>query len=121
MFKDNVNQNTVDVYKDKGMTIHASNLCSEIMLPSSQKESFVCCLSSMNLLHYDELKNTDAVEVLTYFLDAVISEFITKLEAYRDSETHEDKLTFTFMERTYKFAKNHKYQHHESRSCAILE
>ena len=108
MFKDNVNQNTVDVYKDKGMTIHASNLCSEIMLPSSQEESFVCCLSSMNLLHYDEWKDTDAVEVLTYFLDAVISEFITKLEAYRDSEVHEDKLTFTFMERTYNFAKNHR-------------
>ena len=108
MFKDNVNQNTVDVYKDKGMTIHASNLCSEIMLPSSQEESFVCCLSSMNLLHYDEWKDTDAVEVLTYFLDAVMSEFITKLEAYRDSEMHEDKLTFTFMERTYNFAKNHR-------------
>jgi len=26
-YKDNVNNNTVDVYKDKGMKIHASNLC----------------------------------------------------------------------------------------------
>lgn len=52
--------------------------CSEIALTSSNDESFVCNLSSMNLLHYDDWKGTDAVEVLTYFLDAVQSEFIRK-------------------------------------------
>ena len=60
------------------MTVHASNLCTEIMLPSSSEESFVCCLSSMNLLYFDEWKDTDAPEVLTYFLDVVMSEFIEK-------------------------------------------
>ena len=77
-FKDNANAGRPDVYKDKNMTVHASNLCTEIMLPSSSDESFVCCLSSMNLLYFDEWKDTDAPEVLTYFLDVVMSEFIEK-------------------------------------------
>ena len=80
LFSDTVNDNAPDVYKDKGRTIHASNLCSEIALSSNNDESFVCNLSSMNLLHYDDWKGTDAVEILTYFLDAVMSEFIRKTE-----------------------------------------
>jgi ribonucleoside-diphosphate reductase alpha chain len=79
-FSDTMNNEAPDVYKDKKMKIHASNLCSEIALSSSNDESFVCNLSSMNLLHYDEWKGTDAVEVLTFFLDAVMSEFINKTE-----------------------------------------
>lgn len=93
-FKDNVNRDTVEVYRDT-YTIFSSNMCSEIMLPSNENESFVCCLSSMNLEHYFEWKNTDAVETLTYFLDAVMSEFITKssvikglARAHRFAEKH---------------------------------
>lgn len=107
-FTDNVNKGTVDVYKDKGMKIWASNLCTEIMLPSTSEESFVCVLSSVNILHYDDWKNTDAVETMTYFLDAVVSEFIEKLEAYRDSDRLDDRRTFLFMERAYNFAKRHR-------------
>lgn len=108
LFRDNANNNAADVYKDKNMEIYASNLCTEIMLPSNDDWSFVCCLSSINLLHYDKWKDTDAVEVLTYFLDAVMEEFITKLEAYRDAEDRDDKLTFRFMEKSYKFAKENR-------------
>lgn len=79
-FSDNVNKNAPQVYKDKGMQIFASNLCAEVMLSSSKEESFVCCLSSLNLLHYDEWKDTYAVEVLTQFLDAVLEEYIQKTE-----------------------------------------
>lgn len=79
-FTDNVNRNKPEVYKDKEMRIYASNLCSEIALPSSKDESFVCCLSSMNLELYDEWKDTEAVKLATYFLDAVMSEFIEKTE-----------------------------------------
>lgn len=78
LFRDNANNNKPQVYKDKGLDIVASNLCSEIMLPSDAYSSFVCCLSSMNLARYDEWKDTDAVETLVYFLDAVMSEFIIK-------------------------------------------
>ncbi len=103
-FKDTVNDNTVDVYKDKGLTINHSNLCSEIALPNNEEWSFVCNLSSMNILHYDKWKDTDAVETMVFFLDAVMSDFITKLETIRDSELEEDKQAFYFMKRAYKFA-----------------
>lgn len=77
-FSDNVNRHKPQVYKDNNLPIYASNLCAEIALPSTNKESFVCCLSSMNLELYDEWKDTDAVKNAIYFLDAVMQEFIEK-------------------------------------------
>src|SRR5690625_3521854 len=106
-FKDTVNNEAADVYRDRGMRINHSNLCSEITLPNNSDESFVCNLSSMNLLHYDEWKDTDAVETMIFFLDTVMTEFITKIEALRDSDKTEDKKAFEFMERAYNFAKPH--------------
>jgi ribonucleoside-diphosphate reductase alpha chain len=79
-FTDNVNRNKPQVYKDLGLTINASNLCSEIALPSTFDESFICCLSSMNLELYDEWKDTEAVKIAIFFLDAVLQEFIAKTE-----------------------------------------
>lgn len=79
-FTDNVNRNKPQVYKDNNLPINASNLCSEIMLPSSEDESFICCLSSMNLELFDEWKDTPAVRLAVFFLDAVLSEFIEKTE-----------------------------------------
>src|SRR5690606_1942315 len=107
-FTDNANNGRPEVYKDKDHRIHASNLCTEIMLPSNDNWSFVCVLSSVNLLHYDKWKETDAVETMIYFLDAVITEFIEKLEVYRDSDNREDRQTFLFMERAYNFAKDNR-------------
>ncbi|MCA9353801.1 ribonucleoside-diphosphate reductase subunit alpha [Candidatus Nomurabacteria bacterium] len=108
LFSDNVNNNTVDVYKDKKMTIHGSNLCSEICLPSNDEVSFVCCLSSMNLRHYNEWKDTDAVETLVTFLDSVLTDFINRLEDYRDSGDSHKESAFYFMKRAHKFAKEHR-------------
>ena len=82
--------------------------CSEISLPDNDEWSFVCNLSSMNVLHYEEWKHTDAVETMIYFLDAVMSEFITKLEELRDSDDPEYTTAFTFMERAYNFAKDNR-------------
>ncbi|MEP5256287.1 MULTISPECIES: ribonucleoside-diphosphate reductase subunit alpha [Winogradskyella] len=107
-FKDNANNKAADVYKDKNHEIYASNLCTEIMLPTNEKWSFVCVLSSINLLHYDKWKDTDAVETMVYFLDAVLEEFITKLEVYRDSADRDDRQTFMFMEKAYNFAKENR-------------
>ena len=104
-FSDTVNNNTVDVYKDKNLKIYASNLCSEIMLPANEDWSFVCCFFSINLAYYDEWKDTDAVETLVYFLDAVMTEFIQKLEKLRDSDQRDDQLAFDFMKKAYAFAK----------------
>lgn len=77
-FQDNANDSKPQVYKDQGMWINNSNLCTEIMLPNNEDESFVCDLSSMNVLHYNEWRDTDAVRTLVFFLDAVMSEFIEK-------------------------------------------
>ena len=107
-FKDNANNKAADVYRDKKHEIYASNLCTEIMLPTNENWSFVCVLSSINLLHYDKWKDTDAVETMVYFLDAVLEEFITKLEAYRDSDDRDDRQTFMFMEKAYNFAKENR-------------
>ena len=108
MFTDTMNKNALDVYQDKSVKIYNSNLCSEIALHNSEDESFVCVLSSMNLLHYDEWKDTDAVEILTYFLDAVNEEFVLKLEAFRDHEEKSKRRIFDFMERAYNFAKRQR-------------
>lgn len=108
MFHDTMNNNAPDVYRDKGAKIYNSNLCSEIALHNSEDESFVCVLSSINLLHYDEWKDTDAVETLVYFLDAVNEEFVTKLEQFRDHEDRSKRRIFDFMERAYNFAKRQR-------------
>lgn len=95
-FTDNVNRNKPKVYKDKNMQIHASNLCSEIMLPSNFQESFICCLSSMNLELYDEWKDSNAVQLAIFFLDAVLQEFIVKTEGNY------------YLKSANQFAKNHR-------------
>ncbi len=108
LFSDTMNNNTVDVYKDKGMKIYGSNLCSEIALPTNDELSFVCCLSSINIRHYHEWKDTDAVETLTMFLDTVISEFVERLESFQDSSDPHKQSAFYFMQRAHKFAKEHR-------------
>lgn len=108
LFSDNANDKRPEVYKDKDLKIVASNLCSEIMLPSNEDWSFVCCLSSLNMLHYDDWKDTDLVETMTYFLDAVMEDFIQKLEELRDSGDKEDEMAFYFMQRAYNFAKENR-------------
>lgn len=105
-FTDTVNNNKPEWYKD--LPITHSNLCSEIMLPDNEEWSFVCNLSSMNALHFDEWKDTDAVETMIFFLDAIMTEFIEKLELYRDSEKQEDNHMFEFMKKAYKFAKDNR-------------
>ena len=107
-FIDNANDNTVDVYKDKKLRINNSNLCNEIYLPTNERWSFVCNLSSMNLENWDEWKDTDAVETMVYFLDAVMTEFITDLERLRDSGIKQDRDAFKHMERAYNFAKENR-------------
>ena len=96
LFGDNVNGNKPQVYKDKDLKIHASNMCIEIALPSSVDETFTCVLSSINVLHWDEIMETDAVEVMAMFLDTVCEEFIRKTEGQE------------YLKRARKFAMRHR-------------
>jgi ribonucleoside-diphosphate reductase alpha chain len=86
-FRDNVNRAAPQVYKDKGLKIHSSNLCTEIMLASDPDTSFVCDLGSMNLAKYRDWIDTDAVEVYMLFLDTVMQEYIEKTEGLEFMES----------------------------------
>lgn len=108
MFHDHMNNGAPEVYKNNGRTIVASNLCSEIGLSANEEESFVCVLSSMNLLHWDEWKDTDAVETLVMFLDSVVSEFLTKLETLREDGSLEGDRAWYLMNKAYNFAKHQR-------------
>ncbi len=85
-FSDNANNQAPQVYKDKNKRINASNLCTEIFLSTEDDESFVCDLSSLNLAKWAEIVETDAIETLTYFLDAVMTEFINKTRGIKNME-----------------------------------
>jgi ribonucleoside-diphosphate reductase alpha chain len=78
MFKDNVNKVNPMAYLMNNLDVTMTNICSEITLFTDEEHSFICCLSSLNLAKYDEWKDTDTVELATYFLDGVMQEFIDK-------------------------------------------
>lgn len=95
-FHDNVNNNAPDIYKKTGATIHNSQLCQEILLPTNSNESFVCCLASLNAEKYDEWKDTKVVEVLTAFLDCVLTDFENTAS------------TIPYLNRAVNFTKRHR-------------
>ena len=74
------------MYKKNGLKVFMTNICSEITLHTDENHSFVCCLSSVNLLKYNEWKNTDLIYTATWFLDGVLSEFIQKAKNMRGFE-----------------------------------
>tara|TARA_R110002153_G_scaffold172916_1_gene325723 strand:- start:2854 stop:4566 length:1713 start_codon:yes stop_codon:yes gene_type:complete len=78
MFEDNVNKDNPLAYMMNNLKVSMTNICSEITLHTDEEHSFICCLSSMNLAKYNEWKDTDAIELATYFLDGVMQEFIDK-------------------------------------------
>jgi ribonucleoside-diphosphate reductase alpha chain len=91
-FPDKANALRPEMYKRLGLDVKASNLCTEILLHSSKDYSYTCVLSSMNLLRWNEWKDTDAVLVATVFLDCVVSYF---LEQAKDINGLEKALAFT--------------------------
>jgi ribonucleoside-diphosphate reductase alpha chain len=85
IFIDNANNQNPDCYKERGLTVKTSNLCSEIFLHTDENHSFVCVLSSLNLSRYDEFKDWKSPvsgrtvpQIGIHFLEAVVSEFIRK-------------------------------------------
>ena len=78
MYKDNVNKDNPIAYRLNNLDVTMTNICSEITLFTDEEHSFICCLSSLNLAKYEEWKDTDTVELATWFLDGVMQEFIDK-------------------------------------------
>ena len=68
------------MYKDLGLDIKASNLCSEIMLHSGPEYTYSCVLASLNLVHWNEIKDDDTIFNANVFLDCVISDFLAKAQ-----------------------------------------
>jgi ribonucleoside-diphosphate reductase alpha chain len=75
---DKANRHRPQMYKDHGLDIKASNLCTEIMLHSSERYTYSCILSSLNLLHWDRIVASEAAFDSTVFLDCMCSEFIER-------------------------------------------
>jgi len=74
---DNCNDALPKPQKDLGLEIKQSNLCSEITLPTNEERTAVCCLSSVNLEHFDEWsENTQFIDDLVTMLDNVLQHFI---------------------------------------------
>jgi len=77
MFKDAVDMAVPKFQQDLGLSVHHSNLCSEITLPTDKDRTAVCCLSSVNLEEYDEWKNEpNFIPDLIRMLDNVIEYFV---------------------------------------------
>jgi len=76
-FIDTSNKELPHWLKDKGLKVHQSNLCSEIILPTNEERTAVCCLSSLNLENYDEWKdNSLFLKDVAEMLDNVLNYFI---------------------------------------------
>ena len=76
-FIDTSNRNLPEFQKDLGLKIHQSNLCSEIILPTNKDRTAVCCLSSVNLEHYDSWSRNDLfLKDMAEMLDNVLQFFI---------------------------------------------
>jgi len=76
-FIDESNRKLPQWLKDKGLKVHQSNLCSEIILPTNEKRTAVCCLSSLNLEYYDEWKSdNNFLSDVASMLDNVLQYFI---------------------------------------------
>ncbi len=83
LFKGNTNKSNPPAYKENGLKVHMTNICSEITLHTDENHSFVCCLSSLNLAKYEEWKDTNLIYDATFFLDGVMEEFIQRAKGLR--------------------------------------
>ncbi len=77
-FLDKVNRYRPKMYVDRKFYVKHSNLCAEIALMNDKDHSFTCVLSSMNVSKYDEWKDTYAIQIATFLLDAVMSDMLIK-------------------------------------------
>ena len=76
-FVDTSNEAMPEFQKELGLKINQSNLCSEIILPTNKDRTAVCCLSSVNLEHYDAWsKNSLFLKDMAEMLDNVLQYFI---------------------------------------------
>ena len=93
-FIDTSNEMLPEWLKDKGLRINQSNLCSEIILPTNEERTAVCCLSSLNLEYYDAWSKDkrflrDVLEMLDNVLDTFINDAPDEISRAKFSATRE--------------------------------
>ncbi len=93
-FIDESNRQLPQWLKDQGLRVHQSNLCSEIILPTNEKRTAVCCLSSLNIEYFYECKNVptflrDVAEMLDNVLQHFIDNAPTQIERAKFSAMRE--------------------------------
>jgi len=76
LFSDTVNRANPAAYLERGLRVDHTNICSEIVLASDRKHTYVCCLASQNLTRFPDLSRNESVYWGTWFLDGVMSIFI---------------------------------------------
>jgi len=82
-FIDTSNREMPEFQKAKGLKINQSNLCSEIILPTNEKRTAVCCLSSVNLENYDAWsKDSMFLKDVAEMLENVLQYFIDEAPDY---------------------------------------
>ena len=76
-FIDTSNRFMPEHLKERGLKIRQSNLCAEIILPTSEERTAVCCLSSLNLERFDDWKDHPTfLRDVAEMLDNVLNYFI---------------------------------------------
>ena len=84
IYIDNVNNQNPECYKERGLKVSTSNICTEIVLHTDENHTFVCCLSSLNLARFGEWKDLrfksgrSVPQVCTYLLEGVLTNFLQR-------------------------------------------
>nr|CAI3971064.1 ribonucleoside-diphosphate reductase large subunit [Ochrobactrum phage ORM_20] len=87
IYHDNANKYSPEIFQRLALEILGSNLCTEIFLPSTSTESFVCDLSSENVFYWDEYRDWGLHGLGLKLLDAVMSEYIDKTAHIKHMES----------------------------------
>lgn len=78
---ENMNKNQSPVYEKLGLSVEATNICTEVVTPKFDDKTFACVIASLNLIHVDEiLSNPQIVKDCFMFLDIINEEYILLTE-----------------------------------------
>lgn len=85
LFIDTVNKAVPAHHREKGLFVRQSNLCTEIVLPTNEERTAVCCLGNLNLERYDEWKH-----LVSRITDDCVTALDNNLESFCDLANPED-------------------------------
>ena len=96
-FIDRMNRSKAQVFKDRNLTVKASNLCCEVLLPANEDYSFTCVIMNLNLARYRDWPE-HLVQIVHMMQDANVTMYLKTIEGMK---SHNKKA----MQKAYKFTK----------------